>query len=310
MHKIIIIGVSGLALTSAAALAQGRQSDEEKARAFFKSNLERSAENYVSTKVEQALSERFRNLEIDISDIDGEDTQFKLFTVQPLYDNPEAGRATFFQGSLIVTEDTDTLNLGLGQRWLLRDGKLIAGLNVFYDNEWDAGHERMSIGGEVLTSVGDFRINHYTALSDTELTDGTQETALDGMDMELAVPLPYLPSTRVHAKSFKWEGEEGAADFEGDTISLRSDLPYGFALEAGTTSYDDDTRNEDADFISLSFHLDRFHNQQYAYQPRLTSNKAYELTQITDRRFEKIRRNNQIVKQSVRMGKITFRGQQ
>ena len=114
---------------------------------------------------------------------------FTIFTVQPLYDNPEAGRATFFQGSIIATDDDDTLNLGLGQRWILNDGKVIAGLNLFYDNEWDAGHERMSVGGEVLTSVGDFRVNSYTALSDTETVNGAEETALDGMDMELAVPL-------------------------------------------------------------------------------------------------------------------------
>ena len=45
-----------------------------------------------------------------------------------------------------------------------------------------------SVGGEVLTSVGDW-VNSYTALSDTETVNGAEETALDGMDMELAVPL-------------------------------------------------------------------------------------------------------------------------
>ena len=36
-----------------------------------------------------------------------------------------------------------TLNVGVGQRWILKDGKIITGLNLFYDNEWDAGHERI-----------------------------------------------------------------------------------------------------------------------------------------------------------------------
>ena len=273
------------------------KSDEEKAKAFFKNNLEQSAEDYVSSRIEQSLSERFRNVEIDIADIDGEDTKFSIFTVQPLYDNPAAGRATFFQGGIIVMDDADTLNLGLGQRWILNDGKVIAGLNLFYDNEWDAGHERISVGGEVLTSVGDFRINSYTALSDTETVDGTDETALDGMDMELALPLPYLPNTRIHAKSFSWEGHDGADDLEGSTTSLRSALPYGLALEAGSTSYDDDAK-EDADFVSLSFNIARFHQQQYVQQPVLVSDKAFALMDITDRRFEKVRRNNQIVKQN------------
>ena len=271
-------------------------SDEQKAKAFFKNNLQQSAEDYVTSRIEQSLSERFRNIEIEITDIDGDDTRFSIFTVQPLYDNTELGRATFFQGSIIAADDDDTINLGLGQRWILNDGKVIAGLNLFYDNEWDAGHERMSVGGEVLTSVGDLRANSYTALSNTKTVNGAKETALDGMDMELALPLPYLPNTRVHAKSFKWYGENGMADLEGDTISLRSALPLGFELEAGSTSYDYNAR-EDANFVSLNFNIARFHQQQYVQQPVLVSEKAFALIDITNRRFEKVRRQNKIVKQ-------------
>lgn len=307
MRKYFVYGVSGFALLTAAAFAQSGQSDEAKAKAFFKNSLEQSAEGVVTSRIEQSLSERFRNVEIDIADLDGEDTKFSIFTVQPLYDNQAAGRATFFQGSIIATDDDDTLNLGLGQRWMLNDGKVIAGLNLFYDNEWDAGHERMSVGGEVLTSVGDLRVNSYTALSDTETVNGAEETALDGMDMELALPLPYLPNTRVHAKSFKWDGEKGANDLEGDTISLRSALPMGFELEAGSTSYDGNAAN-DANFVSLSFNVARFHQQQYVQQPKLVSSQAYQLTDITDRRFEKVRRSNQIVKQVRRAGIVVVKG--
>jgi adhesin/invasin len=274
--------------------AQGN--DQREAEEFFKNNLRQSGENYVSSRIEQSLERRFRNLEVEIADLDGEDTRFSIFTVQPLYDNQAAGRATFFQGSIIALDENETLNLGLGQRWILNDGKVIAGLNAFYDNEWDAGHERMSVGAELLTSVGDIRINQYTALSDAETVNGSEETALDGMDMELALPLPYLPNSRVHTKSFKWDGENGADDLEGDTLSLRSALPYGFEFEAGTTSYDSSARS-DADFVSITFNLARFQQQQYVQQSSLVSDTAYQLTDISARRFEKVRRQNIIVKQ-------------
>lgn len=283
-----------LFLISASAVAQ---SDEQKAKDFFKNNLEQAAEDYVSARIEQSLSERFSNIEIDITDLDGEDTRFSIFTVQPIYDNVQAGRAAFFQGSIISMDDNDTLNIGVGQRWILKDGKIITGLNLFYDNEWDAGHERMSVGGEVLTSVGDFRVNSYTAISDTKTVNGSEEIALDGLDIELALPLPYLPNTRVHAKSFNWYGENGATDLEGDTISLRSALPLGFTVEAGRTSYDNSI-NDDRDFISISFNVARFRQQKYVNQPVLVSEKPFALTDISDRRFEKVRRNNQIVKQN------------
>ena len=274
-----------------------QSNDQDKAEEFFKNNMRQSGEDYVTSKIEQSIEDRFRNVEIEITDLDGDDTRYSIFTVQPLYENLSAGRVTFFQGSIIALDDDETLNLGLGQRWLLNDGKAIAGLNIFYDNEWDVGHERMSIGGELLTSVGDIRVNSYKALTNDKTNDdGNEEKALDGMDMELALPLPYLPSTRIHAKAFEWEGEDGASDLEGDTISLRTALPYGFELEAGTTSYDNSAR-QDADFVTLSFNIARFHNQQYVAQPTLVSDQAYRLTDVTERRFEKVRRQNIIVKQ-------------
>lgn len=42
-------------------VGQVAASDEQKAKAFFKNNLQQSAENYVSARIEQSLSERFRN---------------------------------------------------------------------------------------------------------------------------------------------------------------------------------------------------------------------------------------------------------
>ena len=285
-----------------------QSNDQREAEEFFKNNMRQSGEDYVTSKIEQSIEDRFRNVEIEITDLDGDDTRYSIFTVQPLYENLSAGRVTFFQGSIIALDDDDTLNLGLGQRWLLNDGKAIAGLNIFYDNEWDVGHERMSIGGELLTSVGDIRVNSYKALTNGKTNDdGNEEKALDGMDMELALPLPYLPSTRIHAKAFDWEGEDGASDLEGDTISLRAALPYGFELEAGTTSYDNSYK-QDADFVSLTFNVARFHNQQYVEQPKLISDTAYQLTDVTERRFEKVRRTNTIVKQVRKQGVITLRG--
>ena len=285
-----------------------QSNDQREAEEFFKNNMRQSGEDYVTSKIEQSIEDRFRNVEIEITDLDGDDTRYSIFTVQPLYENLSAGRVTFFQGSIIALDDNETLNLGLGQRWLLNDNKIILGLNAFYDNEWDVGHERMSIGGELLTSVGDIRLNSYKALTNGKTNDdGNEEKALDGMDMELALPLPYLPSTRIHAKAFEWEGEDGASDLEGDTISLRTALPYGFELEAGTTSYDNSAK-QDADFVSLTFNVARFHNQQYVEQPKLISDTAYQLTDVTQRRFEKVRRTNTIVKQVRKQGVITLRG--
>ena len=139
----------GFASLTAAAFAQSEQSDEEKAKAFFKNNLQQSAEDYVTSRIEQSLSERFRNVLIWMARIRGFQSSpcSRFMTMQ----KPVAPLS--IQGGIIATDDDDTLNLGLGQRWILNDGKVIAGLNLFYDNEWDAGHERMSVGGEILSET-------------------------------------------------------------------------------------------------------------------------------------------------------------
>lgn len=296
-------------------LAVSAQSDADRAEAFFRDNLKRSAENYVNTAVEDAFRNRFDNIEFDMAGFDKGKPIFSLRTVQPLADNTKKGSSSFFQGSLISGRDTDTLNLGFGQRWLIQEGKLLAGINVFYDNEWDAGHERASLGFELLSTVGDFRYNHYTALSDEENVSGVEEQALNGFDTELSVPLPYLPTTRLRAKSFAWEGENGADDLEGSTISLSADLPKGFQLEAGTTSYDGDVL-ADQDFIYLSFNLARYKQKEPLHQ--FVSKQAYGLQDVSHRRFEKVRRADRIVKQrgstslglnmGTRAGTITFTG--
>jgi hypothetical protein len=126
LRKLGLSAVSAVVVLSWSFAAQG--DDHAKAEAFFKNNMKRSAENRVSSRIEQSIENRFRNLEVEITDLDGDDTRYSIFTVQPLYDNVAAGRSSFFQGSIIALDDNETLNLGLGQRWMLNDNKIIAGL--------------------------------------------------------------------------------------------------------------------------------------------------------------------------------------
>jgi len=264
--------------------------DARDARSYLKSNLANSIEN----AAEQAIRSRVPNVEVEISGFKDGKPQYGIIAVQPLSDNLRTGRATFLQVSAFAHNDRQPLNLGIGQRFLHNGGKVITGLNVFFDHELDYEHQRWSIGGEILTSVGDVRVNFYEAISDEEVgKDNALEQALGGFDAELALPLPYMPTTRIHAKTFSWEGENGADDFEGETVSLRSEMPYGFTLEAGQTSYDSDNV-EDKDFITLTWN---FAMTNRAMRQPFISKRAYMLADISNRRFEKVRRENRIIKQ-------------
>lgn len=253
-----------------------------------------NAANMAEDQIARGLRSLADNLEVTISGLEGDKPLFAILAVTPLIDDKEGGHVVFAQASLSRNDGRNTGNLGLAYRKLLADDTIILGINGFYDSEWTYDHERASIGLEALTSVGDLRFNQYWAQSDSESgKNGAAEIALDGYDIELAVPLPYLPKTKVHAKAFEYDGNGSLAEIEGEQFSLRTHLPYGFIFEGGSTSYDDAT--PDQDFVSLSFNLS-FGKAAHLASGPLVSKSAFQLRPITDRRFEKVRRSNTITK--------------
>ncbi len=239
--------------------------------------------------------------EIDITDFSEGEASFRLLMLKPLRDMD--AQSTLLQAGIISQDDVNTISLGIANRWSLRGGTVLAGLNAFYDNEIEVGHSRASIGAEVLTSVGDLRFNSYTAISDTENNEDEDrdEAALDGTELEVALPLPYMPNTRLTMTSFSWEGDQGSDDSEGTITGLRMTLPQGFELEVGSIDYDKEASVDD-EYVSLSFNITRYRNAANYGQPVLVSDKAYELLDVTQRRFEKVRRSNTIVKAATGAG--------
>ena len=199
---------------------------------------------------------------------------------------------TFTQGSIYFSDDdTETLNLGLGQRKLLDNENLILGANLFYDHELSSNHQRASFGVEAITSVGTLRANQYYGLSGWRAVEGVQEKALDGHDIEVGWPLPYLPWTKAYYRTFEWEGASGSSDLQGDEVSLEANLPFGLNVEVGKRSNDNTTK--DREFVSLTWKC-CYKSDQQTFG---LSEKAFNLTSVADQRFQKVRRQNLIVKQ-------------
>ena len=287
MKLLRVLIICGSAMALMPALAQDGGSDA--AASFIKNNVAAKVQSDVANKLESLVD----NLEVTITGLENAKPAYNIVKIQPLVDNQADGTVVFLQLSANRTADRNTANVGLGYRKLVADRKIIVGLNGFYDNEWTHKHERASAGLELLSSVGDIRFNQYWALSDLQSgKNGVAERALDGYDVELALPLPYLPLTKVHAKTFKYDGNDSVKQIKGETLSLRSALPFGFTFEAGTTSYDDATPEHD--FFSLSYNATFGGDSAKA---KLVSDSAYQLDPIEDRRFEKVRRSNIITKE-------------
>ena len=280
MYKIFFIFLSLFYITTSNA-----DDLKDKLTGKFTSNL--------NQYLNENLGEMFPTAEVGLTSGKTQKVKGHILVVKPLSDINDKENTLFTQGSIYFSDgNRETLNLGIGKRKLLNNDTLMLGANLFYDHELDYDHQRASLGIEAISSVASLRANQYYGLSGWETgVGGTQEKALYGNDIELGAPLPYLPWTNFYLRSFNWEGASGAADLKGDEMSLEAKLPFGLNVEVGKRSNNGNTK--DRKFLNLTWTCCNKKDE-----PNFgISDKAYNLTSVADQRFQKVRRQNLIVKQ-------------
>ena len=157
-------------------------------------------------------------------------------------------------------------------------------------HELEHNHQRASAGLEFITSVGSITYNEYWAISNKKTgVDNFQEEVLDGRDLKIGIPLPYLPTTSLNIRSFQWDGVGGATDLEGEDFSLRAGFSR-FNIELGHRDFDGST--EDEDFIRLTYRCCKGEYEKFEI-----SDKAFSGVSVENKRFAKVERENLIVKQ-------------
>ncbi|WP_023648876.1 inverse autotransporter beta-barrel domain-containing protein [Candidatus Pelagibacter ubique] len=259
-------------------------------------DLKNKATNKITSELNKSLTSGlgkiFPTAEVSLSSGKTQKVKGNILVVMPFSDIDDKKNVTFTQGSIYFSDnDQETLNLGVGQRRLLDNENLMVGANMFFDEEFTSRHRRASFGLEAITSVGSLRANQYYGLSGWKTVNDIQEKALDGHDMEVGAPLPYLPWTKAYYRTFEWEGASGVGDLKGDEMSLEANLPFGLNVEVGKRSNDNSTK--DREFVSLTWKC-CYKSDQQTFG---ISDKAYSLTSVADQRFQKVRRQNLIVKQ-------------
>ena len=247
--------------------------------------------NNFNSYLNDSLGQLFPTAEISLSSGKLNEVTGSILVVKPLSDINDNENILFTQGSLFLSDNSrETLNLGIGKRRLLNDDTLLIGANLFYDHELDYDHQRASVGLEAISSVGSLRLNQYYGLSNKKKGfNDVNEEALDGQDMEVGAPLPYLPWTNFSYRSFEWKGKDGTADQKGDEISLEAKFS-GFNVEVGKRSHDGNTK--DNEFLKFTWTCCNKDQEEIGI-----SDTAYELTSVANQKFAKVERQNLIVKQ-------------
>jgi len=228
-----------------------------------------------------------------------------VLVLAPLSDPNDVKNTFFTQISTFYTDNRTTVNLGLGYRRLVYDNKILLGVNGFYDHEFPYDHQRTSIGLEARTTVAEINYNRYWGVSDwKDGRGGNEERALSGMDIEGGLPLPYFNWATAYYKHFEWQAHEGMDDIRGQTLSIRARPPgvlSGLEIEAGHKKYSQKAgfnNISNNDFIMVSYNLANLYNQNPVPETQLWFNKnIYTFGNMEERRYEKVRRTNIIVKQ-------------
>jgi adhesin/invasin len=233
---------------------------------------------------ENFITESFPRTEISVTGAEELKPQWEILTVQPLRDDGE--NITFFQGSLLRWDgERDTINLGLGQRKLLLNNNLLVGLNTFYDHEFTVDHSRLGLGGEFITSVGEFRINNYYANSNQRLNGGNAEEAMSGSEYEFGTHVPYIPKLKVFVKKFNWDA--GTSNLDGETYSAQ--YSHGsLTLEAGVDQFDS---GEDRAFFKITLAPSKGETSS----SKIIQDVAYRLESVEEQKLTKVRRENKIL---------------
>ena len=247
-------------------------------------------DNFFSS-IESFLDGNFEDTDFSIKSTEGLKPQIGILTFKPLNDTDDG--LTFFQGSFFTHDggDRNTLNLGLGKRILSNDESVMFGLNAFYDYEIDYDHQRASIGGEIKSSILELSTNHYFAISN-EVTgkNNIKEEVADGYDLEFGAHVPYMPTAKMYAKIFEYD-IPGGSDYEGVEYSSNIGIPNsGMNFEVGYKDYGNNGY-DDQWFFNLTFSLSKM-NPNTSF----VSDQAFERVSMKDKKYEKVRRENIIVK--------------
>ena len=235
--------------------------------------------------------------DISITSIDNRKTRYEIRNVTGFAPRADGLARNFMQTSVNNANSRTVLNIGFGRRFLTSDEKWMTGINAFFDYDADYGHQRASVGGEIKSSTLGLTANSYQALTEWKSgKDSNQEHALGGYDVELGAKLPYMPGTTLFLKSWKWNGEDGAADTKGNTYSLQfAYIVDGVSVEVGRRDYDGTQTDENFGRLSYSMPIG---NAPKPVAIPFFSDEAFENRSMRDEMLTPVRRNNAIAVQT------------
>ena len=279
--SLLSMSVLGFAGEASQVLKQAKQNMIQNAYSYGDSAIESWAKDNLSS---------LRLIEVETRSRADSKPTFRAVTLFELTGNDYNKILT--QISYSTFNDRETINTGLVYRTINPEMTRIYGVNIFYDHEFNTGHTRTGLGFEMKSSVYDVNINFYEAMSERHHVNGVPEVAAGGYDAEIGALLPYLPWAKLYYKTYQWNNDTLNIK-HGQTVSLYMEPTSRLSIEAGMQ--DDSTTNNHNAFIKLNYIL-CCNERKMGPNIFTVSNNAYNYSKIdSDRMYEKVRRENNII---------------
>jgi len=199
----------------------------------------------------------------------------------------------FNQSSLTRFNNRTTVNTGLGARYITPDGKMIFGVNAFYDYEIKAKHKRTGLGLEFITSMFEVRANYYKTVSGNIIYKGINESALDGRDFSLTANIPYVYSSNVYFTDGQWKDGDGYVT-NTEEFSVRAELIPNAYFTIASQQKDTGERKQVASF-SYSIPLGKAADETKKMQD---GSWSVNLKPIREKVYEPVQRENKNYEES------------
>ena len=213
---------------------------------------------------------------------------------------------TFYQAQLnsyhILGDTRQSINYGIGKRFLAEDGSSFLGVNSFFDADIEF-NSRLGFGTEFRTSNFNVTGNYYLdVLGGANEVGSSTERVLDGYDFEIEGQVPYAPWANVSLTTYQWEAIRGSTDSEGDVYSTTLNLTNNLTLEAG---YDDNNISDSMDYFKITY--------IYGGKNRPTigdgfSNTPFEDSDVREEMLTKVKRSNIITLEVESTGVVISNG--
>ena len=253
----------------------------------FKEGKIKALSNQISENIVSFAEDHFENMKYLDFSINTQEYLKPTFSIMSVNEIMKLDSGTIFNQTSINTHDGDqTVNIGLGNRKLIKNDTVILGSNIFLDYQANEQHLRNGFGLEAISSVFDLRGNYYNAISGFKTTDDGREKALDGHDVQLNYHLLGKTNTDIFLNKFEWTNPNSSFKVKGEKFGINSKI--------GRLQYDlgylNDNKNSDGFFASLNFVVPLGKETKKPQQ----RNKTLQYVSVRDKLYIPVQRENKI----------------